>query len=591
MAKSPLVYPDMPRYIAITFAPVQSFIEKSRKLRDLYGSSFILSFLAKAICQCAENHTAHSVIVPDRTSFTRGVANVIYLYLSVKDPTDLETEIKKAFHQAWKDLVHECRTYIQERCKDEFAAITNPENSWDREWNLWANHAWELFIVCGEENDSLETVRGQMATRKQARDWIGLNWRGESSSISGTDAVAYPTMASFNPKPKDKDSYEHSIGAADKRIEKFFETLSALPENTADEESKAIVVHQKRIPEKAIDPNEKLSIPELIKRFITYPSFIDSFHKNHPNLPSIERLPPFTKLQRREENRWTGWFQGDGDRMGAYIESLVKEAKNQTEQNQKLQEFSSDMLQWGEALQEKTDGCLENGLKGRIVYAGGDDFFGVLHHDDDSLTPEDCLKQFWYHFDNLWGECGHDISVSTGFVWAAPNVPQRDLLQHLRQTEKAAKNAGRDRLAIRILFNSGNHLDWQCPWRYLEKILEGYRDRSGGQNWTHIHSDIAILEARHAFSDSDRSVAQAIFNIYFPKFKLEDNDERLWTPKPPKEYKRLQSGLLGLRPLRSGNEPSDSPPSPKQLAAENKCFNQWVIDLAQVGFHLFPDRT
>jgi CRISPR-associated protein Cmr2 len=394
-------------------------------------------------------------------------------------------------------------------------------------------------------------------------------------------------MASFNPKPKDKDSYEHSIGEADKRIEKFFETLSNLPENTADDEIKAIAAPQKRIPEKAIDPDEKLSIPELIKRLITYPSFIDSFHQNHPNLPSIERLPPFTKLQRREEKRWTGWFQGDGDRMGAYIESLVEKATDQTEQNQKLQEFSGDMLKWGEALQNKTDDLLNNGLKGRIVYAGGDDFFGVLHRDDDSLTPEDCLKQFWYHFDNLWGECGRDISVSTGFVWAAPNVPQRDLLQHLRQTEKAAKDAGRDRLAIRILFNSGNHLDWQCPWRYLEEILEGYRDRNNRQNWTHIHSDIAMLEARQAFgrdSDGDCSVAQAIFNIYFPKFELEDNDERLWTPKLPEKYKRLQSGLLGLCPQLS------NPPLPRQLAAKNKCFNQWVIGLAQVGFHLFPDR-
>ena len=45
----------MARYKAITFAPVQGFIEKSRKLRDLYGSSFILSYLAKAICNKAQS--------------------------------------------------------------------------------------------------------------------------------------------------------------------------------------------------------------------------------------------------------------------------------------------------------------------------------------------------------------------------------------------------------------------------------------------------------------------------------------------------------------------------------------------------------
>lgn len=42
-----------PVYTAITFAPVQSFIEKSRKLRDLYGSSLILSYLADQLCDAA----------------------------------------------------------------------------------------------------------------------------------------------------------------------------------------------------------------------------------------------------------------------------------------------------------------------------------------------------------------------------------------------------------------------------------------------------------------------------------------------------------------------------------------------------------
>ena len=37
-------------YTAVTFAPVQGFIEKSRKLRDLYGSSYLLSFIAQSVC-------------------------------------------------------------------------------------------------------------------------------------------------------------------------------------------------------------------------------------------------------------------------------------------------------------------------------------------------------------------------------------------------------------------------------------------------------------------------------------------------------------------------------------------------------------
>ena len=36
-------------YTAISFAPVQGFIEKSRKLRDLYGASLILSYLSQSL--------------------------------------------------------------------------------------------------------------------------------------------------------------------------------------------------------------------------------------------------------------------------------------------------------------------------------------------------------------------------------------------------------------------------------------------------------------------------------------------------------------------------------------------------------------
>ncbi|WLT40547.1 hypothetical protein NON20_25250 (plasmid) [Synechocystis sp. B12] len=65
---------------------------------------------------------------------------------------------------------------------------------------------------------------------------------------------------------------------------------------------------------------------------------------------------------------------------------------------------------------------------------------------------------WFYGFPDIWQQHQQPISVSVGFVWAAPGVPQRDVLQHCREAESVAKAHGRDRLAIRILFNSGNHL-------------------------------------------------------------------------------------------------------------------------------------
>jgi CRISPR-associated protein len=51
-------------YTAISFAPVQGFIEKSRKLRDLYGASLILSYLSQGLCRAAEQIPNCTVISP-----------------------------------------------------------------------------------------------------------------------------------------------------------------------------------------------------------------------------------------------------------------------------------------------------------------------------------------------------------------------------------------------------------------------------------------------------------------------------------------------------------------------------------------------
>jgi CRISPR-associated protein Cmr2 len=46
----------MTQYTAVSFAPVQGFIEKSRKLRDLFGASLILSYLSQKLAEAADRH-------------------------------------------------------------------------------------------------------------------------------------------------------------------------------------------------------------------------------------------------------------------------------------------------------------------------------------------------------------------------------------------------------------------------------------------------------------------------------------------------------------------------------------------------------
>lgn len=510
-------------YTAITFAPVQGFIEKSRKLRDLYGSSFILSYLANALCDTARTHlptsdppySGYPVISPALIDVTQGTPNLILIAGHL--PLD---RAKAEFDKAWSAIAKLCRSAIEQRLK-QF-----DYRYWKREWSLWESHAWEFFHATG---DTPEAARHNLFEKKRSRNWTGINWSGESSTLSGADTIAYPGMNEIsNPK-------QRNVREIDDKIKQFYQQLSQC------------------WGESIIDEREQLSVPELIKRLVT----VDDITRSLPNIEtpgSFQRLNRWKDqtpedIDRTEAKRWTGWFLGDGDRVSDYLRTLTE-----LEQHN----FSAAMRTWGTSLKDQLPSTRIR--DGRIIYAGGDDFLGVLYRNepDPVLTAWDCL-QWLYTFPTIWNSHGYPITASIGFVWAAPNVPQRDVLQHCREAEKSAKQNGRDRIALRILFNSGTHLEWVCPWWLLEPLLTGYRDRNGIQgkqaNWTHLYNDIAVLESRHAFEGKQTEVAFSLLAVYFP----EELVEKL----------RLSD------PLSSGDSTNI-----------NDEFNTWIINLAKVGFHL-----
>lgn len=526
-------------YTAITFAPVQGFIEKSRKLRDLYGSSFLLSYLAKSICQAAEAHHC-KVISPALINVTQGTPNQI-----IVEGDFPAKEAKDSLDKSWCYVCDTIKHYIEL----QFSHF-NTQFHWHRNWNDTKNHTWEFFYA--QSKVDIRDVRQKLSEGKRERNWTGINWQGESSTLSGLDAVAWYGMA-------DKTHpVSHPLAIQTESIHDFYQELS------------------EQIQGGILDATEQLSIPELIKRLITLPDVVNLLNDlTLEELPNVEYPKTFVDLNRKEQSLYTGWFQGDGDSIGQYLASQSQHRQ----ESEALREFSQAMMNWGRDLKYFLP-PLSNPLPiipekqipqpllqkdGRIIYAGGDDFLGVLYRiprdnqPKNKLTAQECLKWFFRFNDDIWSKHQIKITVSIGFVWVAPDVPQRDVLQHCRETEKLAKDNGRDRLAIRILFNSGNYLDWHCPWWFLETVLTSYHDREGKQNWTHFYNDVAVLEARHAFSDHSSNVAQALFEIYFGQDTAQ----------------QLNSNLQGT----DGKTPI--------IPNDHQAINQWIINLAKVGFHLY----
>ncbi|MBN3947068.1 MAG: CRISPR-associated protein Cmr2 [Nostoc sp. NMS7] len=504
---------NVAKYTAITFAPVQGFIEKSRKLRDLYGASLILSYLSQQLVQEFHKPPELEVISPASHNLQKGMPNRILIKGVVS-----KEQAKAILLSAWKDILKVCRCWIEEKISDKY--------HWEREWTLWGSHTWEIFQGSGE---TITEAMEKLETNKLSRAWTAVNWIGESSSLTGTDAIAFPGLGAETRNPKSLTYHSEK-----KEIEYFYAKLAEITQ----EESET--------PEgKFIAPKEKLSIPELVKRLVTW-------HEIQEKL-DIEPLEKgFKEIQRKPtENtpgQWTGWFMGDGDKVGDHLKDLAaKDNRDKEIKNFKIKKFSHAMRDWGKQFGDKFN--LREKL-GRVVYAGGDDFLGIIYskNPNEPISP---LKAFeWLMtLNDKWKEHGQDITVSVGFVWVAGSVPQRDVLQHCREAEKVAKSLGRNRVTIRVVFNSGQYVQWTCPWDYLH-ILIKYRDRDGKTfaeweckgrdekdlpNWTHVYSDLAQLKARHAINlkakdnNVDERIALNIFNLYFDQQKqyLEDNQEQI----------------------------------------------------------------
>jgi CRISPR-associated protein Cmr2 len=617
-------------YTTVTFAPVQGFIEKSRKLRDLYGSSFILSYLAWCICLTAESK-GHKVISPALPNVTQGMPNQI-----IVEGAFAAADAEAALNAAWQSVVVTCKIWIENQLPTykKWSEGGKENYGWERAWTSWKNHTWEFFCIQGKPDGSVSDVRKLMNEQKCSRNWVGVNWTGDSSTLSGSDGICCPGMDFHQPK-----TYRYS-----QKKDEFRQFYQDLSEKIGEAYGRA------ELGKPIIDVREELSIPELIKRLVTiqavnsqlipklkdhdwWQSNIvswweeakkDNYYRNVEKDLKILRddLNPetFRDFNRKdpEQKRWQGWFLGDGDNAAKYMKSFA----GKPNEAEKITEFSGLMREWGENFKQHPPPYC------RVVYAGGDDFMGIFHRPpsesrnqpkpDPPLSPSHCVQWFSSFKSEIWNHVkSKPITVSVGFVWAAPDVPQREVLQHCREAESDAKSGGRDRIALRVLFNSGNHLQWICPWRLLKPeqglgLLESYRDRGGARgydgNWTHFYNDVATLEARraltkacHASTNSQTIVALGLLEIYFPdhyqSFKNLDQQWNIWNETqilwnvydtyPDSTLERLkQAGILGDRRRFKTNGKNNGTLDPLELKHAIDEFNEWIINLAKAGFHL-----
>ena len=556
-------------YTAVTFAPVQSFIRASRKLRDLYGSSLLLSHLARALADDASGRGL-LVISPASVDSSRGVPNLLVIEGDYRRGYARETLLR-----TWKQLLEVCRLWLEQQLPDTTF-------DWQSSWKSVASHSWELFHGQGS---TIKEARAALIVNKQQRDWTIPNWTGESSTLSSAEAVVWPAMGTV------RDPRDLPAGVVTVAGRKFLDSLR----------------NHRSLGEAFAGINEEISITELVKRLVTYPAIaVEAFKTDSDPKPDPKRLIPsrFQELSMiaKENQAAQGkqseaivWFMADGDGIGEHLQSLAQRSG----EREALQSFSQAMRSWAAGLYDRVPAAMEN--QAMVVYAGGDDLFGALHETApgaDDLTTDN-LWRWLQQFPAIWQQCGQqNLTVSMGLVWADAKVPQREALQHARDAEASAKARGKNRFALRLLYASGNHLEWTCPWDWLAPILHAYTDRegrslqnrtikSGHPSWRHLAEDLQWLQSRQAIAQRSRqpaaaaagqnpqsqaahATALALWSAYFPGCVLPQQTPRPLTPGTP-----------------AGNAVvTAAQPSPYRASFEQpeqgRRFDQWLLDLGLV---------
>jgi CRISPR-associated protein Cmr2 len=240
----------MSAYTAISFAPVQGFIEKSRKLRDLFGASLILSYLSSKIVEQAEC-LGLEIISPGLPNVKEGMPNRI---LVRGEKVFDQNIVRKTLLDEWQKVLEVCRKWVEKNVPAEkyyWSQTEEQKGQQKGEWERWGSYTWEVFWGTGKNPDA---AMRDLERRKLKRDWTAINWVGESSSLTGTDAIAWHQLG--------KESKDPGRALTPKETQEqkdFYQRLSQILETPSDDPFEG----------KFLDSSEKLSIPELVKRLVT----------------------------------------------------------------------------------------------------------------------------------------------------------------------------------------------------------------------------------------------------------------------------------------------------------------------------------
>jgi len=246
----------------------------------------------------------------------------------------------------------------------------------------------------------------------------------------------------------------------------------------------------------------------------------------------------------------------DGDKMGEWFHGAHLDDQRQLYEFQAtLKKLLREFASWAT---KYLDGEKEE-RRGRTVYAGGDDFLGLinLHHLYAVLAK---MRQKFEEIVNLplkkeqtkfQIKANSNFSFSAGVAVAHYKQPLTIVLDEARNAEKEAKKSGPNHFAISLMRHSG---------KATRAVLPFGKKMSEVQTKEDLISNLRALQVIHARLDSEDFSNQFIINL--------QSEVRFWEKADPRDLFDLEAGRLIARANNIGIGEKDRQEDRRSLNSE-----------------------
>ncbi len=443
--------------LAISIGPVQDFIERARRTRDLWLGSTSLSEISKAVAKRLKAEGAQ-LIFPARAD-ADNVANILLAEIGGEDPAPLCASLERAAKDKWKDgfgaeargrvegAVDPQRWDLQIDDVVEFYAAWYPLGIVD--YSATRQHLMKLLAArkCSRLFKPAEGFEGvPKSSLDGARESVWVNgYANELSEEAKRELRLSPGEqldAVGVTKRLGSDRHYPSVVriAADPWLRGVFEKE---PTGLARLKGECQKLGRGVIPGVGWQQFEHFPYEGDAVFRNRYPEMAKEAGVKLADLGALSKAVKSLEDDFRVPNPYFAMLAADGDGMGKALGGMGRE---------KHREFSARVAEFAGGTSKilaDHNGCL--------VYSGGDDVLGFVPFD----LALGCARSLYESFKEV---VSRELTLSVGIAVGHFMDPLEDHLERVRQAEKDAKEPDRNGLAVHFYPHSGAPLKLRSQW-------------------------------------------------------------------------------------------------------------------------------